>query len=73
MGRDQNDNAARVVHRGAGLTLPANATVETIAAGVRRLLDEPAFRIAAEALGAAIRADEAGRNGAEALERLADR
>jgi UDP:flavonoid glycosyltransferase YjiC (YdhE family) len=71
MGRDQNDNAARVAHRGAGLTLPADAGPETIAAAVRRLLDEPAFKTAAEALGAAVRADEAARNAAALLERLA--
>ncbi len=70
MGRDQNDNAARVVHRGAGLTLPADATPEAIAAAVRRLLDEPAFKTAAQALGAAIRVDEAARDAALALERL---
>ena len=71
MGRDQNDNAARVAHRGAGLTLPADASPEAIAAAVRRLLDEPAFKTSAEALGAAIRADEAGRDAAAAVERLA--
>jgi MGT family glycosyltransferase len=71
MGRDQNDNAARVVHRGAGLTLPADANADTIGAAVRRLLDEPAFRTAAQTLGAAIRADEAARDAASVLEALA--
>jgi UDP:flavonoid glycosyltransferase YjiC (YdhE family) len=71
MGRDQNDNAARVAHRGAGLTLPADARPETIAAAVRRLLDEPAFKSAAQALGSAIRADEAARDAAVVLEALA--
>jgi MGT family glycosyltransferase len=71
MGRDQNDNAARVAHRGAGLTLPADARPETIAAAVRHLLDEPAFKSAAQALGSAIRADEAARDAAVVLEALA--
>jgi MGT family glycosyltransferase len=71
MGRDQHDNAARVTHRGAGLTLTAGAAQDVIIAAVRRLLDEPAFKIAAEALGAAIRADEAARDAATALEALA--
>lgn len=70
MGRDQHDNAARVAYRGAGLTLPASAGVETIAAAVRRLLDEPEFKTAAETLGAAIRADEAARDAATRLEAL---
>lgn len=68
MGRDQNDNAARVTHRGAGLTLPADAAPDAIAAAARRLLDEPAFKAAAQALGAAIRADEAARGAAAMLE-----
>jgi len=71
MGRDQHDNAARVTHRGAGLTLPADAAPDAIAAAVRRLLEEPAFKTAAQTLGAAIRADEAGRDAATALEALA--
>lgn len=71
LGRDQHDNAARVAHRGAGLTLPADAGVDAIAAAVRRLLDEPAFGTAAQALGAAIRADEAARTAAAVLEALA--
>jgi MGT family glycosyltransferase len=71
MGRDQNDNAARVAHRGAGLTLPADARPETVAAAVRYLLDEPAFKSAAQALGSAIRADEAARDAAVVLEALA--
>lgn len=70
MGRDQHDNAARVTHRGAGLTLPASANPDAIAAAVRRLLDEPAFKIAAKTLGAAIRADEASRDAARLLEAL---
>jgi len=71
MGRDQHDNAARVAHRGAGLTLPADASPDTITAAVRRLLDEPAFKAAAETLGSAIRADEAVRDAATVLEALA--
>lgn len=71
MGRDQNDNAARVVHRGAGLTLPVDAAPDAIAAAARRLLDDPAFKAAARALGSAVRADEAARDAAAVLEALA--
>lgn len=71
MGRDQNDNAARVVSRGAGLTLAADASPEAIASAVRRLLDDPSFRAAAAALGAQIRADVANRNAANLLEAFA--
>lgn len=57
LARDQADNAARVGLRGAGLRLPAGADEAEIAAAARRLLAEPGFRRAAEALGAAVRAD----------------
>ncbi|XYD09716.1 glycosyltransferase [Methylobacterium sp. NMS12] len=57
LARDQADNAARVALRGAGLRLPAGAGEAEIAAAARRLLAEPGFRRAAEALGAAVRAD----------------
>lgn len=59
MGRDQNDNAARVVSRGAGLRVSPSAKPERIAAAVRRLLLEPAFRAGARRLGHAIAADAA--------------
>ena len=44
LGRDQLDNAARVVHHGAGLRLKPKASRDAIAAAVRRVLDEPSFR-----------------------------
>jgi acetylornithine/succinyldiaminopimelate/putrescine aminotransferase len=56
MGRDQLDNAARVVHHGAGLRLGPRARPAKIAAAVRRLLVEPGFadgaRRQAEAIAA---------------------
>jgi MGT family glycosyltransferase len=58
-GRDQHDNARRVTERGAGLELPASAEAAAFAEAARRLLEEPAFRTAAEALGRAVRADAA--------------
>lgn len=57
LGRDQPDNAARVVWHGAGLTLPATAGPDRIAAAVTRLLEDPSFADAAEALGRRIRAE----------------
>lgn len=70
-GRDQNDNAVRVVVRGAGLSLPNTATGEQIQAALARLLDEPEFARAADALGAAV-AEEAQRSTViDALESLA--
>jgi UDP:flavonoid glycosyltransferase YjiC (YdhE family) len=57
MGRDQNDNAARVVARGAGLSLPPDAAVEDIRAALERLLRERPFTERAAVLGDAIRAE----------------
>ena len=54
-GRDQNDNAARVTARGAGLSLPPEASVEQIRSALRRLIEEPAFSESAARLGAAIK------------------
>jgi MGT family glycosyltransferase len=56
-GRDQNDNAVRVTERGAGLSLPADATFEEIRAACARILDEPSFRAAARRLGDLVAAD----------------
>ena len=70
MGRDQPDNAARVVVRGAGLKLKRSAKPERIAAAVGRLLAEPSFRSSAEELGAKLRADAASPAAVELLESI---
>ena len=70
MGRDQPDNATRVVVRGAGLKLKRSAKPERIAAAVSRLLDEPSFRSSAEELGAKLRADAASPAAVERLESI---
>lgn len=57
MGRDQNDNAARVVARGAGLRISPNANVGTIRNAVAKLLKSPQYRISAQNLGREIRKD----------------
>ena len=54
MGRDQPENAVRIVARGAGLKLRSGAGPRAIRRAVRRLLDESSFRTNAAALGAAI-------------------
>ena len=58
MGRDQDENAARVVQRGAGLKLAKAAAVEPLRAAVQRLLAEPCFREAAGRCAEAIRRAE---------------
>jgi MGT family glycosyltransferase len=71
LGRDQLDNAARVVHHGAGLRLKPNAKPEAIAKALRRVLDEPSFGAGAERLAAAIAAETSEDRAIAELEALA--
>lgn len=57
MGRDQNDNATRVVARGAGEKLDPAAASDAIRDALSRIVFEPSYRSAAQRLKAAI-ADE---------------
>lgn len=61
-GRDQPDNAARVVHRGAGIRLPKRAHPDKIAAAITRVLGDPSYRSAASRLGQAMRDEAAATN-----------
>lgn len=72
MGRDQADNAARVVWRGAGMRCAQTASVERLRTAIRRVLEEPRFRAGARRIAAEI----AGQGGAfraiEEVESLAE-
>jgi UDP:flavonoid glycosyltransferase YjiC (YdhE family) len=57
MGRDQSDNAARVVVHGAGLALPPSASEAEIAVALNRLINEPQFGATARRLGEIVAAD----------------
>jgi MGT family glycosyltransferase len=70
-GRDQNDNAIRVTARGAGLSLLPDAPVDAIRAACVRLLEDPAFRAAAKALGDRVAADTQNSTVVEELESAA--
>jgi UDP:flavonoid glycosyltransferase YjiC (YdhE family) len=50
MGRDQNDNAARIEYHGVGLRLDASASSQHIAAAIQRVIGEPAFAANAQRL-----------------------
>lgn len=69
-GRDQNDNAARVAERGAGLRLEPSASVAEIHAALRRLLEDPAFASAARSLGDAVSMEREASPVVELLEDL---
>ena len=72
MGRDQDENAARVVHAGAGLRLKPKASADRIAAAVRSVLDEPAYTTAARRVAAVVAQETAHDAAAEELEALAE-
>jgi MGT family glycosyltransferase len=70
-GRDQADTAARVTMRGAGISLKRTSRPATIAAAVRRVLDTPSHRTAAQRLGEIVRRDAAGGALVRELEQIA--
>ena len=70
-GRDQNDNAARVTARGAGLMLPATATATDFRAAIQTVLAEPRYAESAKRLGERVAADVDNSPVADELERLA--
>ena len=57
MGRDQTDNAARIVHHGVGLSLSSNSKPHQISKAIKRVLAEPAFASNAQHLKKAVLAD----------------
>jgi UDP:flavonoid glycosyltransferase YjiC (YdhE family) len=73
MGRDQDGNAARVEHLGAGRVLPAGSGAADIAAAVRAALADPELTRNARRQAAVIRADIAADRGVAELEALAGR
>ena len=72
-GRDQPDNAARLVHRGAGVRISKNASPTKIAAAIERVRSDPSFRQAARRLGDQLRAEADSGAALAELEALARR
>ena len=56
-GRVQPDNAARLVHRGAGVKVSKNASPARVAAAVRQVIEDPSYRRCAARLGEQLRAE----------------
>jgi MGT family glycosyltransferase len=52
LGRDQPDNAGRVVHAGAGVRLRKNATASALRTAVSRVTEDPRYRAAARRMAA---------------------
>ena len=67
MGRDQNEAAARIVARHAGVRLKTKASAAQIAAAVRKVLDDPSYREGAQTLGRRINVERSRMDPADAL------
>jgi MGT family glycosyltransferase len=74
MGRDQVDNAARVVWHGAGVRLKPSASADAIRGAVATVIGEERYRRAAQSLAARLREERGATDRAVIeLERLASR
>lgn len=71
IGRDQPDNAARVVAAGAGIRLKSSASVSAIAQAVERVCSDEAYRSAARTLGASLAREAVSGAGLDELEAIA--
>jgi len=71
MGRDQHDNAARVVARGAGLWLSPKAGARRIRKAILELLVSPGYRDKAREIGTAVRQDARNSRAVTILEGIA--
>ena len=70
IGRDQPLNAERVATLGAGLAVPADATVEQLKEAIEEVLSEPRYRRAARSIASASRRDGGPAAAAAELESL---
>jgi MGT family glycosyltransferase len=57
LGRDQPDNAARVVYAGAGIRLRKKASVGAVRTATARVIDDPRYRGAARRMAARLAAE----------------
>jgi MGT family glycosyltransferase len=73
MGRDQNENAARVEFRGAGVRVKPTAPAAKIRQAVRDVLASPRYREAASRIGVAITNDARDSRAVAVLETVATR
>lgn len=71
MGRDQNDNAARVVASGTGIRLSPRATVRSLRQAIERVLEDPSFKRQARRMAAHIKLEIQKPRGAIELESMA--
>jgi MGT family glycosyltransferase len=73
LGRDQPDNAGRVVHAGAGIRLRKNATVSALRTSVSQVTGDPRYRAAARQMAARLARERDDNLVADELEQVAAR
>lgn len=71
LGRDQPDNAARVVYAGAGIRLRRNASVSALRAATTRVIADPRYRAAAGRMASRLAAERDDNLVVDELERVA--
>jgi MGT family glycosyltransferase len=73
LGRDQPDNAGRVLHARAGIRLRKNATVSALRAAVSRVIEDPRYRAAAGQMAARLASERDDNRAVDQLEQVASR
>src|SRR5262249_10318968 len=73
LGRDQPDNAARVLYAGAGVRLRKNASAGALRAAIGRVIGDPSYRGAAGAMAARLAAERDDNRVIDELEQVAAR
>ena len=71
LGRDQPDNAARVVHAGAGIRLRKNASVSALRTATARVIEDSRYRAAAGRMASRLAAERDDNLVVDELERIA--
>ena len=71
LGREQPDNAARVVHAGAGLRVRKNASIAALQEAIGRVLDDHRYQAAARHMAAILAAERDDGLVIDELERVA--
>ena len=71
LGRDQPDNAARVVYAGAGIRLRKNASVRALHAATGRVIEDPRYRAAAGRMASRLAAERDDNLAVDELEHVA--
>src|SRR5215468_644990 len=73
MGRDQPDNAARVLYASAGIRLRKNASADALRGAIGRVNGDPRYRAAADAMAARLTAERDDNRVVDELEQVAAR